>query len=47
MKLSIVIPCFNEEKTFERCLQNVLAIQHATLAQEIIIVDDFSTHNSL
>jgi hypothetical protein len=26
-KLSIVVPCFNEEKTLERCLQHVLEIQ--------------------
>jgi len=47
MKLSIVIPCFNEEKTLAKCLQNVLAIQDETLALEIIIVDDCSTDNSL
>ena len=47
MKLSIVIPCFNEETTLERCLQSVLEIQTETLALEILVVDDCSTDNSL
>jgi len=47
IKLSIVIPCFNEETTLERCLQNVLEIQDETLSLEILIVDDCSTDNSL
>ncbi len=47
MKLSIVIPCFNEEKTLEQCLENVLGIQDQALALEIIIVDDASTDASL
>ena len=46
-KLSIIIPCFNEEKTLERCLENVLGIQDAQLSLEIIIVDDCSTDSSL
>lgn len=46
-KLSIVVPCFNEEKTLERCLQHVLEIQDESLSLEIIIVDDCSTDNSL
>ena len=43
IKLSVVVPCFNEEKTLERCLQNVLEIQDESLSLEIIIVDDCST----
>jgi glycosyltransferase involved in cell wall biosynthesis len=46
-KLSIVVPCFNEEKTLELCLQHVLEIQDESLSLEIIIVDDCSTDNSL
>lgn len=47
IKLSIVVPCFNEEKTLEHCLQNVLEIQDESLGLEIIVVDDCSTDNSL
>lgn len=39
MKLSIIIPVFNEEKTIRRALNKVLA---QTLVQEIIVVDDGS-----
>jgi glycosyltransferase involved in cell wall biosynthesis len=46
-KLSVVIPCYNEEKTLEQCLQHVLEIQDESLSLEIIIVDDCSTDNSL
>ena len=45
--LSLVIPCFNEEKTLEQCLENVLGIRDDTLSLEIIIVDDCSTDTSL
>ena len=44
MKLSVIIPCFNEEKTLEKIINNVIADQ--TLEKEIIVVDDLSTDNS-
>jgi dolichol-phosphate mannosyltransferase len=47
IKLSIVVPCFDEEQTLERCLENALGIQDESLSLEIIIVDDCSTDNSL
>ena len=40
MKLSVVIPVFNEEKTIEEIIRRVQAID---IDKEIIIVDDFST----
>jgi glycosyltransferase involved in cell wall biosynthesis len=46
VKLSIVIPCYNEEKTLETCVDRVLAIQDETLELELIVVDDCSTDNS-
>jgi len=46
-KLSVVIPCFNEEKTLEKCVHRVLDIADETLALEIIIVDDASKDRSL
>jgi len=41
MKLSIVIPCFNEEKTITEIIDKV--INKVNLDKEIIIVDDCST----
>lgn len=42
IKVSIVIPCFNEVKTIGSILEKVLDVQ-LSLDKEIIIVDDFST----
>src|SRR5664279_3003570 len=47
VKLSIVIPCYNEEKTLEVCVDRVLAIQDETLELELIVVDDCSKDKSL
>ncbi|MBW1799997.1 MAG: glycosyltransferase family 2 protein, partial [Deltaproteobacteria bacterium] len=47
MTLSVVVPCFNEETTLERCVERVLAIGDASLSLEIVIVDDGSTDGSL
>lgn len=44
--LSIVIPCYNEEKTLETCVDKVLQIADEKLLLELIIVDDFSTDDS-
>lgn len=46
-KLSIVIPCFNEEATLSKCVENVLAIADNELSLEVIIVDDYSSDKSL
>jgi len=40
--LTVVIPCFNEEKTLEACVARVLGIADEFLSLEIIIVDDCS-----
>lgn len=42
-KLSVVIPCYNEERTLERCVARLLRIEDASLSLEVIIVDDGST----
>ncbi len=47
VKLSVVIPCFNENKTLKECVKRVMAIADENLFLEIIIVDDASTDNSL
>src|SRR6516164_9420306 len=46
-KLSLVIPCYNEEKTLAPCIKRVLAIAKTDLKLELIIVDDCSTDKSL
>ncbi len=42
MKISIVVPCFNEDMTIEAVLNNVLNVK-LELEREIIVVDDCST----
>ena len=41
MKLSIVIPCFNEEKTITQIIDKIL--NKVNLDKEIIVIDDCST----
>jgi dolichol-phosphate mannosyltransferase len=47
VKLSIIIPCYNEEKTLADCIDRVLAIEDETLELELIVVDDCSKDKSL
>ena len=42
--VSIIIPCYNGEKTVLRCLETVLAQDHTHI--EVIVVNDGSTDNS-
>lgn len=44
MKISILIPCFNEEKTLPTILEKVIKFEK--YEKEIIIIDDFSYDNS-
>ena len=44
--LSMVIPCYNEERTLRSCVEAVLSIQDENLDIDIIIVDDCSTDRS-
>jgi dolichol-phosphate mannosyltransferase len=46
VNLSVVIPCYNEALTLNRCVQKLHDIADAHLALEIIIVDDGSTDNT-
>lgn len=46
MKLSLVIPCFNEEKTLERIVSEVLKLRSGSLELELVIVDDCSKDRS-
>ena len=47
VNLSIVIPCYNEERTLKKCVEKVLEIADDQLAIELIIVDDCSQDKSL
>ena len=44
MKLSVIIPCYNEERTIETILNRVINNNYSN--KEIIVIDDCSTDNS-
>jgi len=46
-ELSIVIPCYNEEKNIARCLDSVFTSSYPADKFEVIVVDDGSTDNTL
>lgn len=46
MKVSIVIPCFNEACTLQRLAERVLAADLCQCEREVVIVDDCSTDGS-
>ncbi|MBI5163204.1 MAG: glycosyltransferase family 2 protein [Magnetospirillum sp.] len=46
-KLSVVIPCYNEEATLEAIVSRVLGADRCGLAIEIVIVDDGSRDRSV
>ena len=43
-KLSIVVPCFNEEKTIEKIIDKI--IKYSPYDNEIIVIDDCSNDKS-
>jgi len=47
MKLSIIIPVFNEEKTIATVLKRVINLKIDKVAKEIIVVDDGSIDNTV
>lgn len=44
MKLSVIIPCYNEEKTIKVIIEKILKQEYSD--KEIIIIDDFSNDNT-
>ena len=44
MKISIIIPCFNEEKTISKVIDKILKLSE--IDKEIIIINDGSTDNT-
>jgi glycosyltransferase involved in cell wall biosynthesis len=47
MKLSVVVPCYNEEHSLEAIVERVLAADRSGLDLEIVIVDDGSKDRSV
>jgi dolichol-phosphate mannosyltransferase len=47
MKLSIIIPVYNEEKTVAQVLKKVSQVHSKGVVKEIIVVDDGSSDNTL
>jgi glycosyltransferase involved in cell wall biosynthesis len=47
VKLSVIIPCFDEEQTLAACANRVLEIQDESLSLEVLLVDDCSRDRSL
>lgn len=47
MKLSVIVPCYNEEKTIHRLILRVLEADFLGLDREIIIIDDASGDRSV
>lgn len=47
MKLSIIIPAYNEEKTIGKVIGNVLAVDLVGVDKEIIVVDDGSSDETI
>jgi cellulose synthase/poly-beta-1,6-N-acetylglucosamine synthase-like glycosyltransferase len=45
-EVSIIIPCYNEEKNIENCLNAVYTLDYPAKKLEIIVVDDGSTDNT-
>jgi len=46
MKLSIIVPVYNEIKTLEEIIKKIEAVDLGEVEKEIIFVDDFSTDGS-
>ena len=46
MKLSIIIPAYNEEKTILEVIDRVKKVKIGNIKKEIIVIDDFSKDNT-
>lgn len=47
MKLSVVIPVFNEEKTITEILKRILSVELDGIEKELVIVNDCSRDNTI
>ena len=46
MKLSIIVPAYNEDRTIGEMLSKLINLQLAPIEKEIIVVDDGSTDST-
>ena len=46
LKISVIIPVYNEEKTINEVIENVKKSQIRNVSKEIIVVDDCSEDNT-
>src|SRR3989338_10511109 len=46
MKLSIIIPVYNESKTIKELLRRISKVNLGKIKKEVILVDDYSTDGS-
>lgn len=46
-KVSIIVPCYNEEHTLDKSMARLIAIEDDVVELEVIVVNDASTDNSL
>ena len=42
LKLSVIIPVYNEEKTIKKVIEKVKKVKLKNISKEIIVVDDCS-----
>ena len=47
IKLSIIIPAYNEENTIIEILEKVADVEMEEVHREVIVIDDCSTDNTL
>ena len=47
MKISVIIPCYNEEKTIIKVLNRLSETKKQDFVYEVIVINDGSTDNSL
>lgn len=47
MKISVIVPCYNEERRIGGCLRALLALDYPKENREILVVDNNSTDSSI
>ena len=47
MKLSIIIPCYNEENTLSQAVNRIFGVDLGDIEKEIVIIDDGSSDRSI